>query len=115
MGHVASTRGLALKLLGVTWADPWPGLFGRGAGLVEADKYPPVKDIVAAWTEVSRLLPEALGNATQETLSAAGPAGIPSFDGKVSGVLAFLAFHEHYHLGQVAYLRRWLGHSQVVG
>jgi hypothetical protein len=42
-------------------------------------------------------------------------AGPPSFDGKVSGLVAFLAFHETYHVGQVSYLKKWLGCVQTVG
>ena len=115
VGHMTVTRGVALRLLGVPWADPWPGLFGRGAALVAAEKYPSVTDVVARWQEVARLLPEALGKAAPEALAGAGPQGIPSFDGKLSGVLTFLAFHDGYHVGQVAYLRKWLGYSQTVG
>jgi len=29
--------------------------------------------------------------------------------------VAFLAFHETYHVGQVSYLRKWLGYGQSVG
>ena len=43
------------------------------------------------------------------------PHGIPSPDGKVSGVVAFLAHHETYHVGQTAYLRCYLGHEGVAG
>jgi hypothetical protein len=30
-------------------------------------------------------------------------------------MVGFLAFHEAYHVGQAAYLRRWLGHDGPVG
>jgi len=48
-------------------------------------------------------------------LSAPPPGKLPSFDGKISGSVAFLAFHETYHVGQAAYLRTWLGHEGVAG
>ena len=48
-------------------------------------------------------------------LAKPAPKGPPSFDGKISGLVAFLAFHEAYHVGQVTYLRKWLGYGQSVG
>ena len=33
----------------------------------------------------------------------------------VLGALAFLALHDSYHLGQLGYLRKVLGHPGVVG
>jgi hypothetical protein len=45
----------------------------------------------------------------------AKPHDKPTFDGKVGGFIAFLAFHEAYHAGQVSYLRKWLGHGQLTG
>ena len=50
-----------------------------------------------------------------DMLAKAAPTGPPSFDGKVSGTVAFFAFHDAYHTGQVSYLRKWLGHGQTVG
>ena len=41
--------------------------------------------------------------------------GPPSADGKISGVINFLAIHETYHVGQVSYLRSWMGHKGVMG
>jgi hypothetical protein len=43
------------------------------------------------------------------------PAPQPSTDGKISGLIGFLSFHETYHVGQVALLRCWLGRKGIVG
>ena len=66
-----------------------------------------------AWAEVSAQLPAILANAPPELLAA--PHDKPTFDGNTAGFVAFLAYHEAYHVGQVAYLRKWLGHGQLVG
>jgi len=50
-----------------------------------------------------------------EVLAAAATNGPPSADGKVSGIVNFLAYHETYHVGQASYLRGWLGHPGVMG
>ncbi len=31
------------------------------------------------------------------------------------GTLFLFSFHEAYHVGQLGYLRRWLGHSPLLG
>ncbi len=41
--------------------------------------------------------------------------GPPSADGKLSGTVNFMALHETYHVGQVAYVRSFLGHAGVMG
>jgi uncharacterized damage-inducible protein DinB len=40
---------------------------------------------------------------------------VPSADGTLGGVINFLAYHDTYHTGQVAFLRGWLGHEGVAG
>ena len=70
---------------------------------------------MTAWSEVGGVLKGALESATDETLSQPAAQGPPRADGKVSGIVNFLAFHETYHVGQAAYLRCWLGHKGVMG
>jgi hypothetical protein len=50
-----------------------------------------------------------------DVLAKAAPNAGFSFDGKIGGLIAFLAFHETYHVGQLSYLRKWLGYGQLVG
>lgn len=114
-GHIVWARSRALSMLGTTWSRPWLPQFGRGAKLGETAEYPSLDELLLAWEDVKAALNDALENASTETLSAPGPAGIPNFDGMLSGVISFLALHESYHVGQAAYLRRWLGYGQVAG
>jgi uncharacterized damage-inducible protein DinB len=114
-GHILWSRASAIGLLGSSWSKPWLGLFARGSKLLDKDQYPSPDELLLAWNEVKPTLTAALESASAETLAAPGPARIPSLDGKVSGVVGFLALHETYHAGQACYLRRWLGHGQVLG
>lgn len=115
MGHAMWSRSGVLKLLGCEWSRPWLGMFGRGAKLEDAARYPSPAEVTQAWQEVDGALTAAFEKCTAEKLATAAPERIPSFDGKLSGTLAFLAFHESYHAGQAAYLRTWLGHDGVAG
>jgi hypothetical protein len=114
-GHAVWARGRALKTLGLEWSHPWVNLFARGAVLVAQDQYPRPEEVLNAWDDVSGKLTSALESASPEVLSKPAPPGIPSFDGKLSGTLAFFSIHESYHIGQMGYLRKWLGYGQAVG
>jgi hypothetical protein len=114
-GHIVWARSRALSFLGITWSRPWLPLFTRGAKAGDTAEYPSPDEVVLAWQEVKTALDAALEDASPETLSAPCPPGPPSFDGTVGGLLSFFALHESYHVGQAAYLRRWLGHGQIAG
>ena len=115
MGHLVVHRGLTLKLLGGQWDASWAPLFARGAQRVGDEEYPSSEEIKAAWQQVSADIVSAVRNAPADLLNNDSRAGAPSFDGKVSGNVAVLAFHDSYHAGQVGYLRKWLGYGQTVG
>jgi len=114
-GHVVVHRGFVLKVLGSEWTSPWRALFVRGTKLSATDQYPNPEEIQRTWGEVTRSLTDALATASPEILGKPSLPKTPSFDGTIGGTVAFLSFHESYHLGQMGYLRKWLGHGQVAG
>jgi len=113
-GHVVVHRAIVPKILGQEWSAPWEGLFARGAKLTAADQYPGIEEIMRAWDEVSGRLLSSMASASPEALAEPVSKGI-TLDGKISGKIAFLSLHESYHVGQMAYLRKWLGFGQAVG
>jgi len=115
VGHVIWTRKALLTRLGTTWSQPWLDLFKRGAQLGDDAAYPTSAAMLEAWEETAKLVATALENAPEELLATPSTQGPPSADGKVSGVINFLAIHETYHLGQASYLRGWLGHKGLMG
>jgi len=116
-GHVLNTRSrVILGLLGGQPRGYSEELFARGGKLVERSKYPTPQEIRDAWTKVSADLATAFTNVTDQLLSQPAPkSNAPNFDGTVGGLIAFFALHEAYHVGQLAYLRKFLGYSQLVG
>jgi len=115
LGHMVWARSRALKLLGVSWSTPWLVHFERGSKPEDASQYPSSADVLIAWQELCASLPPALEAAPAEAMAAPAPPPSPSFDGTIGGMVSFLAMHETYHVGQVVYLRRLLGHDRVVG
>jgi uncharacterized damage-inducible protein DinB len=115
VGHVVWTRERLLSRIGTEWSRPWLDLFGRGAKCGDDVAYPSKDELLEAWRESSTVLDDALENVTDEYLAEPSVQGPPSADGKQSGVVNFLAIHETYHLGQISYLRGWLGHKGFMG
>ena len=113
LGHLVWSRERIVRRLGAEWSQPWLGLFARGGKCDDAAAYPSRDVLLEGWHEVTGVLSGALENAREDALSAA--SGPPSLDGKVSGIVNFLAIHETYHIGQASYLRSWLGHKGLMG
>jgi uncharacterized damage-inducible protein DinB len=116
MGHIIWTRRAILARLGTEWSAPWLGLFARGVKLDESTAYPSSATLIDAWKEVSGMLDGALENASEDALAKPiTPPAPPSADGKISGVIRFLAWHETYHVGQISLVSCTLGHKGSMG
>ena len=89
-------------------------LFSKGAGIPEEDRLPQRDVLVGAWRDVSAILEERLAQATEEQLTAPAPRSFPIEDKSTLGGLAFLVYHEGYHVGQLALMRKALGHPGLV-
>jgi uncharacterized damage-inducible protein DinB len=115
MGHLVVHRAHTLKTLGVDWENKWMPLFAQGTDRLADTAYPSIEEMRAAWEQVSAELAKALQQAAPDVLAEKAPKGPPSFDGKLGGTVAFLAFHDTYHVGQISYLRKWLGYGNTIG
>jgi hypothetical protein len=50
----------------------------------------------------------------EDGLVAPSPRSLPIPDKTIRGAINFAAFHESYHVGQMAYIRKWLGFPGLV-
>jgi uncharacterized damage-inducible protein DinB len=116
-GHILNIRGhMVLRLLGAQPKPYWDELFKRGGKLVQPERYPRPEEVRGAWTEVANELSAAFTSVSEKTLAQPAPqTNAPTFDGTVGGLIAFFALHEGYHVGQLGYLRKFLGYSQLIG
>ncbi len=116
VGHVAWSRTMILKRLGAEWTTPFLPLYARGTKCVESPDAPTSQALIDAWDETCGRLNAALEAASEELLDTpASRPGPPSADGKLSGTINFMALHETYHVGQVAYVRSFLGYAGAMG
>lgn len=114
-GHAMTSRASLTRIVGERIDNPWSELFARGATVDNQVTYPEVNEIVSLWDQVTSKLMPRLEQLTDEELSNASPFPLPTGDKTKRGAIVFLNFHETYHIGQMAYLRKWLGYSQLVG
>jgi uncharacterized damage-inducible protein DinB len=112
LGHLLFYRNRILGLLGQppAWDSPQAARYARGsAPLDPADDPVPLETLRAGFDRSQEQLLAALAAASEEALAATNERGEP-----VAQRLALLAMHEGYHGGQIALLRRLLGHSGAI-
>ena len=115
VGHIIWARQIIINRLGGNWACAGLEPFARSTKIDESVSYPAPTALLAQWRDSAAALDAILFALTPEALAAPAPPGPPSQDGKVSGFIGAMAWHETYHLGQISYLRSWLGLSALFG
>jgi hypothetical protein len=105
--HTAWARFNTLNLLGVKADNPFPGLFEQFKPFDPKDTYPTLEKVKEEWNKASKLLKEALHNVTEEHLKGPAPFNSPIGDATIGGTIIFLAQHESYDIGQMAYLKKY--------
>ena len=112
-GHIAETRALVVRILGGQIDTPWGELFGRGAALQEAGRYPSVEEIKLLMQEINHKLYARLQALDDEHL--AEPAKGMEHPKTLADQIAFFSMHDSYHVGQMAFVRKGLGHPRIAG
>jgi len=112
LGHMLATRNRLLPLVGAQ--PPWPKEMARRySGRDDADWSPEtairLDDIKTDFAVSQQHLLTALDTTLDLELSTQTTDGRP-----VSEVIGFLYFHEVYHSGQIALLRRIIGREGVI-
>ena len=115
VGHITQTRAGMLSLLGERASTGWGELFRRGAQRQDPSIYPEAQAIKAKGVELTERLREKLATITEEELGAPVTAvKLPNVS-TVGDALAFFAFHEAYHVGQLGYVKKALGYAAIAG
>lgn len=113
-GHVTQFRYRVANVLGAEREVPWGEMFATGARISDPDHYPDGDDILARWNEITPELLRRLSALDGSALDGPTPDRVASPDGTLRGALTYLAFHEGYHIGQLGFLRKWLGYSSLL-
>lgn len=113
IGHICSSRYGLLKLLGVAHANPFAASFGAGVGSKDGGDYPNIAELTSRWRDLSGRLQGALSSLTPSQLDAESPTKYPIPDRTVRGAIAFICWHECYHVGQIGILRTEMGYPSI--
>jgi len=109
VGHVVRTRNQALALLGATPLFDDADFEGYGAG-VSKPRTLGLDELKRRFDALGPVLGRALEHATAQHLSSPAPFSPTNNPNETVGtLLASIAFHEAYHLGQTGLSRRLLG------
>ena len=105
--HTVWARYNICGLLGMPVDNPYNGLFEGFKPFDPNYKYATLAEAKAEWQKASDLLKEAMENVTEERLAAEAPFKSPAGDYTIGGTIAFLAEHESYDIGQIAFLKKY--------
>jgi hypothetical protein len=108
-GHATVGRLRLLALLGDPDHIPWEAFFGKGSAEAMDPARPDLDAVLARWRGTAKPLEQRLAALTATELSAALPYDLPTADPTLLGVVTYFAFHEAYHVGQIASMRKALG------
>ena len=114
-GHMVNTRAAMLKMLGEPFDTGWGDLFDRGAGLHDPARYPAREAVQNVARDVNSRLYAKLASLTDGELASPATRSFTPAVKTVTDQIAFLVMHDTYHVGQLAYVRKAIGHTGVVG
>lgn len=106
--HTVWARYNTCAMLGKPAAkNPYDGLFENFKPFDPAADYGTLARAKEEWNKASELLKNALATVTEEHLAADCPLKSPIGDFSFGGTVTFLAQHESYDIGQIAYLKKY--------
>ena len=109
LGHIVDARCYLLKLIDVDVEDPFGGRLEGVQKVADMTWYPSVAELTAWWRDLAPKLDKRLEDLTPDDLAKPVDMPFPTDDHSMRGAIAFLAQHEAYHIGQLAYIRRCVG------
>jgi uncharacterized damage-inducible protein DinB len=112
--HVLDARFHLMKMAGHERTNPWQSLFDEATDITTMKEFPPLYELIAEWNELHEATLEHLDGMSAAELDVGSPAVFPTEDHSLLGGLAFLAFHEAYHVGQMGLVRKYFGFDPVV-
>ncbi len=107
--HLIDTRHFLASRLGHPLANPLARYLADAKSIDDIRAWATLAEMRAAWLAISGHLQTTLNLLSADDLLRPGAHRFPIPDSTPLGLIAFLAQHDSYHLGQVAFVRRQLG------
>jgi hypothetical protein len=113
-GHLVQQRTRLLAAFGPPRQVPWEDLFRSGYAVCNRRLYPTTGELEAVWRSVSDELMKRIETTPEECFDRPAPFWLTSRDGTLRGALSYAALHEAYDIGQMGYVRKWLGFDSLL-
>ena len=109
VGHMLSSRCIAIRACGITQDNPYQQHFSFQKPATDGADYPSIDRLRQEWTQLNDRLIEAIEIAGDEKLTGQTELPNPIADGSLLSALAFLQWHEAYHVGVIGSVRAQMG------
>jgi len=111
--HVLDARHYLAGFLGLQLANPLAAVLGGVQRIEDVETLPSLESIREHWRVVSGPVLDCLRSLTPGELKSPSPQRFPIADASFGGALEFQLHHESYHIGQLAYLRKFYGYPAM--
>jgi uncharacterized damage-inducible protein DinB len=116
VGHITASRTQICQLIGAKAEFKHSDLFkGDGKDLQDPSAYPAISELFKSFDSATRKLNKRLGELTEKDLKKEGKGKWPQGGKTMLDGITFMCWHEGWHLGQIAYLKKRLGHKSLAG
>ncbi|HSL70882.1 MAG TPA: DinB family protein [Longimicrobiales bacterium] len=109
VAHLTDARHFIADLLGFALPNPLADILGDAETVEDVESLPPLSELLQVWQAVSTRLSTAFESLSEADLARTTKQRFPVDGGTVLDAITFLAQHDSYHVGQIAFLRRQLG------
>ncbi len=103
--HIIGSRCNMGRLVGLNEEFPWESIFETESACTDGENYPDIDEVRDLFQAISEKLIARLESLTDEEAEAGIPNAFPMQEQTVRGGVAFLTWHDSYHLGQVGSIR----------
>lgn len=107
--HLLDARLVLAKLFGFELTNPYQQLFDGANGIDQMREIPPLQDLLANWEHVAEFISQRWNQVNPALLRNGSPFSLPLVENTVLGAVTFLLQHEASHIGQLAFIRKFLG------
>ena len=111
--HALDARFYLMRTCGHEMTNPWQEHFDAATDVSDMKDYPPMYELRTVMDEVHNATVAHLATMSSADLEADTGHGFPIPDNSLLGAITFLTFHEAYHVGQMGFLRKYLGYDPV--
>jgi uncharacterized damage-inducible protein DinB len=107
--HILDARHYMARMAGLELEKPFEDITDAAHAVDDIASFPPVEKIRLEWKRFSAVLTEYLTEIDESLLLTEIKEPFPVVEQNVLGGITFLLEHESYHIGQLAFLRKFLG------